>query len=321
VLIYPIFIPQKGCPFQCIYCDQTQFDSAEHIPLETISTQIEQFCLKHKDKPRQIAFYGGTFTGLTLPDREKYYQLAEPFLDNLTSLRISTRPDFIDPEILNWCKEHQIKTIELGIQDFNDEVLRASKRGYTSKQAIDACLMIKQADFELGIQLMPGLPQSTLISHKESMRGLQGVMPGFVRLYPLIILAGTPMWNMMEKGDYTPLSLEEAISICVDYCEWAEQNGVEVIKIGIPSLHQGSKYAGPYHPAFGELVKGERLIRKIIQGYKPDNIIHISEKEISLLTGHKGYNLIKLLKRLEKCSVEIVPLSSLKRGEVRYSTG
>lgn len=318
VLIYPIFIIQKGCPFQCVYCDQTQFDATDQIPFETIRLQLEQFCSKHKAKPKQIAFYGGTFTGLTISEREEYYHLTEPFLDKDTTLRISTRPDYIDAEILSWCKEHQIKTIELGIQDFNDEVLLASKRGYTGMQAIKACLMTKQAGFELGVQLMPGLPHSSPTSRRESIESLQRVMPDFVRLYPVIILAATPLWREWEAGIYTPLSLDEAIDICVEYCEWAEKNGVEVIKIGIPSLHKSSKYAGPYHPAFGELVKGERLIRKIVQGISPDCIIHLEEKEISLLTGHKGYNLIKLWKRLEKCFVQNVQFSDRRITKVGW---
>lgn len=318
MLIYPIFIPQQGCLHSCIYCDQIQFDSVEQLPFNTIQKQLELFCSKHKNQPRQVAFYGGTFTGLTLSERETYYKLVEPFLDNQMTIRISTRPDYINTEILSWCKEHNIKTIELGIQDFNDEVLLASKRGYDAKQAMEACTSVKKAGFELGIQLMPGLPQSSQITRFESMNNLLNVSPDFIRLYPLIILANTPLWKEWEAGKYIPLSLEEAINVCAEYCDFATQAGIKVIKVGIPSLVKGSKSIGPYHPAFGELVKGELLIRKIRQGYNQEETINISCKDISMLTGHKGYNLIKLLERLKKCSVKIEQKSDLKTGEVSY---
>ncbi len=319
MLIYPVFIPQKGCPFRCIYCDQKQFVSVNNIPFERISTQLDQFNLNHINTDKQIAFYGGTFTGLHPEEREDYYRLVEPYLSSKTTIRISTRPDYIDQTIVDWCLNHHIKTIELGIQDFSDSVLTASMRGYSQKQAVDACFMIKQAGLELGVQLMPGLPKSSSDTIQESMECLQRIKPDFLRLYPLIVLSNTPIWEEWEAGNYTPLSLEEAINICVEYKLVTDKIGIEIIKFGIPSLAKGSKHYGPYHPAFGELVKGEMLIRKIIQGYKPEHIIHIAKKDISMLTGHRGYNLIKLLEKLGKCSLEIVPDSNLNKGEISYS--
>lgn len=319
MLIYPIFIPQKGCPFKCIFCDQQQFDSVEIISFETIRSQLAQFCQKHSGTKKQIAFYGGTFTGLSNSERDSYYNLVKPYLDTDTTIRISTRPDYIDPDILAWCADHSIKTIELGIQDFNDEVLIASARGYDKVQAINACLLIKQAGFELGVQLMPGLPSSSAISVTDTMECLAFIVPDFIRLYPLIILSGTALWILWEEGRYQPLELGEAIGICADYCMFAKNHGISVSKIGIPALDKDSKYIGPYHPAFGELVKGELLIRKIEAGIEPDSAIHISEKEISMLTGHKGYNLIKLLKRIRKCSVKLVPDAYLEKGEISFS--
>lgn len=298
MLIFPVFIPQKGCPFHCVFCDQKQFNSVKEVNFKILNEQIQQFCAKHKNEQKQIAFYGGTFTGLAESERDKYYKLVSPYLDSKTSIRISTRPDAVEQDDLDWCKSHHIKTIELGIQDFSDEVLKASRRGYDSKTAIEACFRVKQAEFELGVQLMPGLPGSSPLSHRESSGTLQGVLPDFVRLYPLIILRGTPLWKEWEKGNIEPLTLEEAINICVEYYDIAERNNIAVIKTGIPSLESSTEYVGPYHPAFGELVKGERLIRKIESEYKSGEVIQITMNDISLLTGHQDYNLRKLMKRL-----------------------
>jgi len=319
MLIYPVFIPQQGCPFKCIYCNQASFVSVKEIPFESLSEEIRAFSHAHQEKSKQIAFYGGTFTALSLETREQYFQLIEPFLDDKTSIRISTRPDAVDEEALFWCKEHHVKTIELGIQDFSDEVLAASQRGYNSKTAIEACLRVKQSGFELGVQLMPGLPQSTSASILKSLEMLEEVRPDLLRIYPLIILRDTPLWKEWEAGKIKPLSLEEAISICVLYSEWAENNDVTIIKLGIPSLDNDSNYVGPYHPAFGELVKGERLIRKIVANYQHGKTIHLSGQNISLLTGHQSYNLRKLTQRVDLKTIKIVKDASLNKSEIRFS--
>lgn len=316
MLIYPVFIPQKGCPFQCIYCNQRSFDSTEELSQEDLQQQIRQFCSLNRDKPKQIAFYGGTFTALSRHEREKYYSLVQSCLDDNTSLRISTRPDCVSSDELDWCKEHQVKTIELGIQDFQDVVMEASGRGYDSQSAIDACLRVKQFGFELGVQIMPGLSCLAPASKSNCLDFLEIVKPNFIRIYPLVIIKGTPLWNLYELGKVTPLSLEEAIDLCVHYLDWAERHNIAVIKVGIPSLEKGSDFAGPYHPAFGELVKGERLIRRILLLYKPGKVINLAAQDISLLTGHQGYNLSRLKQRLVSEDVKVRTDKSLLQGDI-----
>jgi len=316
MLIYPVFIPQKGCPFQCIYCNQKSFDSVEELSLEDLQQQIVQFCSSNRNKQKQIAFYGGTFTALSQTDREQYFKIAEPYLDDITSLRISTRPDCAGSDELDWCKEHQVKTIELGIQDFQDAVLEASGRGYDSQTAVEACLRVKQFGFELGVQLMPGLSCLAPASNSDCLDLLEIVKPDFIRIYPLVIIKGTPLWNLYELGKVTPLTLEEAIDLCIHYLDWAERHNITVIKIGIPSLEKDSDYAGPYHPAFGELVKGERLIRKILPFYKPGKVINLAAQDISLLTGQQGYNLSRLKQRLGSEDVKLRTDKSLAQGVI-----
>lgn len=319
MLIYPVFIPQQGCPFRCVYCNQTSFGSVKELPAQDLTEQIGAFCLAHQNEHKQIAFYGGTFTALSLAVRESYYQVVKPFFDDKTTLRVSTRPDAVGAEELDWCGEHKVRTIELGIQDFNDEVLAASCRGYDNKTAVEACLLVRQYGFELGVQLMPGLPCSAPASHLKSLEHLQQVQLDFLRIYPLIILSGTPLWDDYKAGKIQPLSLEEAIDICILYCEWARCNNVSIIKLGIPSLQKGLDYVGPYHPAFGELVKGEMLIREIEQFYEPGKTVHISSKDISLLTGHQDYNLRKLIQRTGLERRKIVADAALPQGEIRLA--
>lgn len=319
MIIYPIFIPNKGCPFKCNFCDQKQFESVKETTLELLTQQVNQFCLNHALQEKQIAFFGGTFTGLPLAEKEMYCKLVEPYLDDKTSIRISTRPDLVDDDELCWCKIRGIKTIELGIQDFNNDVLDKARRGYNTQTALDACYNVKQAGLELGIQLMPGLQGFTTETLNENIKYLSLTTPKYLRIYPLVVLANTPLWDDFQAGLFNPMSLEEAIKVSVILSDAAHDLGIEVIKIGIPSLGKEVKYQGPYHPAFGEIVKAEKLVNSIIDSYTNESTIHIAKKDLSLLHGHKQMGLKKLLKRLDLCSLKIKLEDNLHRGKVYLS--
>ncbi len=319
MLIFPVFIPQEGCPFKCVYCDQQQLDSVRESTLQELEEQIWKFCDRHCSEPKQIAFYGGTFTGLTPEARDKYFNLIKPHLDDKTSIRISTRPDLAGQEELDWCRKFGVRTIELGIQDFNDEVLAASGRGYDGQTAAAACQRVKQAGFELGVQLMPGLPMSSRDSVTRNQETLLKLQPDFLRLYPLIALWGTELWKAWERGDMVLLTLDEAVGLCVEYTELLEFHGIKVIKSGLPALRKNAFYAGPYHPSFGELVRAECLLRKILANCEPCTAVLISAADISLFTGHGGRYLNKLRNGLNSCTLRIVSDPSLSRGEFRFA--
>ncbi len=262
MLIYPVFLPQKGCPFSCIYCQQRSFENVDEPDTKLMKEELDAFVRRNAGNEKQIAFYGGTFTALSLNERILYTYIARSVMDENTTLRISTRPDFISPEILSWCKQNQIKTIELGIQDFDDNVLNQSKRGYNGKTAYDACKLVKEMGFELGIQLILGLPGLSSASQKHNLDMIIRMSPNLLRLYPLVVLENTELWEMTQNGEYTPLELGEAISLCVDFHEKLINTGIKIIKSGIPPLKRGLKYQGPYHPSFGALVQTEFNARK-----------------------------------------------------------
>jgi histone acetyltransferase (RNA polymerase elongator complex component) len=309
----------QGCPYPCIYCDQNQFADVSVQPAEELFSAIDKFIRLHPQADKQIAFYGGTFTAL--PERVR-----SGFLDNIisgfdakTSVRISTRPDCIDADILRWCREHRIKTIELGIQDFSDIVLLASRRGYNSATAISACKMVLSAGFELGIQLMPGLPAANAGTLEYNHEVLLDLKPNFLRLYPLIFIAGTELWQLYLEGRHSPLDLEAAIDICADYYSVAAAGEFEIIKCGVPPIRHDCTIAGPYHPAFGELVLAEVLCRQICQNYRKEQTLEISTRDVSLLIGHQRFALKKLLKRLDLCSIKVRPIIDIARGSIRFS--
>lgn len=288
-LIYPLFIPMQGCPERCIYCDQRKISGAGAFDLDQAQKEVQAFILRNPKREKEIAFYGGSFTALSADYRERILSSIAEVCDSDTSFRISTHPLYIDDSILKHCKKHKVRTIELGIQDWDDDVLKATGRGYTANQAFKACREIQAAGFKLGLQLMPGLPASSEESMLKNRLILNLVRPDLLRLYPLVVIKGTPLAEEFSKGKYQPLSIEEAIDICVDYAELCPLVGVKIIKYGLPSNIEPSEVlAGPYHPAFGELVKQKILYRKICQ--KPQLLDQLEASQLQLLQAHgRGY--------------------------------
>ncbi|MGC9362169.1 MAG: radical SAM protein [Candidatus Syntrophosphaera sp.] len=262
-LIYPVFLPLAGCPSRCVYCDQFKVTGASRFDLEDTLAGIASFISRNPGREKQVAFYGGSFTALPEDFRKELMHKVRSVSDDITSFRISTHPLFVGDDILDWCRQAAISTIELGIQDFCTRVLGQTGRGYTAKEAMEAAIRVKHKGFELGVQLMPGLPGWNDASLKTNHRALESLEPDLLRLYPLIVIRGTPLEEIYRKGEYIPLTLEQAVAQCADYFPLAGAHGIKIIKLGIPSnLKTEDVVAGPWHPAFGESVKKELLSRK-----------------------------------------------------------
>ena len=304
-LIFPIFLPMRGCPGSCIYCDQFRISGSGTDQPPDYDKALK-FLHYHRGKPRQIAFYGGSFTALDTHTREKLLQPLLPELDELGSFRVSTHPLFINTRILNWCKAHRINTIELGIQDFSDSVLAASGRGYDSVTAIQASRLVKNQGFELGVQLMPGLPGWDAGSLDYNHNVVRELRPDILRVYPCLVLKDTPLYYLWSQGQYQPLCLMEAISQSADWQELCTTEGIKLIKLGLPSnLSTDEVAAGPWHPAFGELVKAELLVRSLVKDYPSGSIIKLDKKQRNLIMAHGGLYYDILLDRIKNCSVEL----------------
>ncbi|MBN2830006.1 MAG: radical SAM protein [Candidatus Cloacimonetes bacterium] len=317
MIIYPIFIPQQGCSFQCIYCNQFSITGSSGINQEEILHDLVAFCEFNKHKQKEIAFFGGTFTALPQKIREGYYAIVEPFLDELTTVRYSTRPDCIDEEILKESILQRVSTIELGVQSFSNDELTQSVRGYTQEKAQEACRMVKENGFKLGIQLMLGLPGFSPSSLQLTIERTIHASPDFVRIYPLLVLKDTPLERMYRSGNYKPISLNEALYYSATMMESFEQHGIKVIKTGLHSdiSERDAIIAGPFHPNFGELVKGDIFARRIEKDIDGDSLITVSNKNISLLKGNGAYILKCLENRCHNYIVKVAVDKFLQDGE------
>ncbi len=331
--IAPIFLVHLGCPHRCVFCNQGLITESASPPSPAeVGEQLNTYFLSPKRdlaKQRQIAFYGGSFTGMKESLQEAYLEAAQPYLKQglIDSIRISTRPDDLSDKQLAFLAERGVRTIELGIQSFSDTVLQASRRGYTAQQAFEGICRIQRMGLEAGAQIMIGLPGDTGRESLETVERLSELKPDFVRIYPLLVFPGTDLAEMMQRNQYRPLALTEAVSLCVKMLERLEKAAVPVIRIGLQEQagmrkKEGAVLAGPYHPAFGHLVRSGLYLQKVLAAL-PESAeilsricIRIHPADRPLLAGDRKENIKQLHRMFGAERLCIEEDLSLSRGEV-----
>ena len=298
-----LFIPFNGCPHRCSFCDQRSITGKAYQPTSedvrnAVTTALDS--LKENSIHSEIAFFGGSFTAI---DRDYMLSLLEatvPYIDRFRGIRISTRPDCIDEEVLSLLKSYHVTSIELGAQSMSDTVLTANDRGHTAQDVRVASRLIKDFGFELGLQMMTGLYKSTPESDIDTANQFIGLKPATVRIYPTIVMKGTRLGELYEAGVYQPQTLEEAIELTAHLLTMFDVAGINVIRVGLhdsESLKE-NRLAGPYHPAFKELCESRIMLEKAAELLKelPHGAytLRVSPKCRSKMTGNKKMNLIAL---------------------------
>lgn len=287
----PIFIPHLGCPNNCVFCNQRSISGTRDFDVKRVPFIIDEALttIDQDSTEIQLAYFGGSFTGIDRADMLYLLSLGKSYIDRglISSIRISTRPDYIDREILDILHDHGVGAIELGIQSMSDKVLSGSGRGHTSEDTRRACALIKEYGcFELVGQMMLSLPFSSPEDDRETARQICMMGADKARIYPTMVFSSTPLERMMEDGIYTCPDLEKSVALAADVFGIFCEAGVEVIRIGLAEsegLHSESGIAaGAYHPAMGELVVGEYYRRLIEAELERHNAEDISKKELTI---------------------------------------
>lgn len=263
--IIPIFVPHRGCPHACVFCNQAsitgQTAAVDGKTVEEAIAAYRQTIPAGTDKTVEVAFYGGSFTGIPLAEQSELLVPAAQALaaGQIDGIRLSTRPDYIDRTILANLRHYRVRTIELGVQSLDAAVLAAAKRGHTADAVAAAVDLIREFGFDLGLQLMLGLPDDNPVKFRETVRQTIALRPDFVRIYPTLILKGTELAELYREGRYRPLSLPEAVDLAKTALAAFSRSGIPVIRVGLQpteDIAAGSEVvAGPFHPAFRQLVE------------------------------------------------------------------
>lgn len=269
--VIPIFIPHKGCPFDCIFCNQKRISGQlEEMTLDKMHNIIrEHLQTLDRDTFVEIGFYGGSFTGLPLALQESYLQAVSPYIreGRVRHIKLSTRPDYITEDILDLLAAYNVRTIELGVQSLDEEVLRQSCRGHSAEDVYKACSLIGQYKITLGIQTMIGLPGDSREKDLQTAQAIAALSPQLARIYPTLVIRNTYLEKMYQEGRYKPLELEEAVDTCAGMLEIFETHHIQVIRVGLQPTENISSgadvIAGPFHPAFRQLVESRRMLHRM----------------------------------------------------------
>ncbi|HIU63517.1 MAG TPA: radical SAM protein [Candidatus Avacidaminococcus intestinavium] len=315
--VVPIFIPHAGCPHLCVFCNQKKISGQKEVSLRAVELQIIRYLKWIKPSlSNEIAFYGGSFTALPLGLQTSLLMIGAKYIKNgyAGSIRISTRPDYIDEKIANFLKENHVRVIELGVQSLDDTVLANAERGHTAQQAIDAVNLLKREGFKVGMQLMVGLEDQSFESIIETVKITVALQPDIARIYPVLVIRDTALADKFTKGLYKPLSLEEAVRQAHYINEKLTKAEINVIRIGLQAdtelCAEGNIIAGPFHPSFGELVKSfayREMIAKQLLAVKE------TKQAICILCPPKILSQVKGLKKCNQIYWEsLLPGTTLK---------
>jgi histone acetyltransferase (RNA polymerase elongator complex component) len=330
--IIPIFLPNLGCPHQCAFCNQTSITGVppDTISPETLCLLINEF-LEYKTTQRrsvQVSFYGGNFLGLKKDYIGSLLDETTKFVKNkkVDSIRFSTRPDTISGEQLGIIKDYPVSTIEIGVQSMDNRVLAMAKRGHTALDTEKAAALLKEQNYDLGMQMMVGLPGDDETKSLFTAQRIASFCPDFVRIYPTVVLARSRLAVWYRKGKYTPWSLSRCVSLVKKLYLFFKSKEIPVIRMGLQASEDLAKdstiLAGPYHPAFGHMVHSEIFMDMAVsfleagRGSCDKTVINVHPRSISKMRGLKNKNVKRLKKKFQIKSLEIIPDFSLAEDKL-----
>jgi histone acetyltransferase (RNA polymerase elongator complex component) len=324
----PIFVPHGGCRERCSFCNQRAASGQRKAPTPSEVREVLEKALRslgEKAWSAQIAFFGGSFTAIPPEERRALLAVAKSYVDcgAFAGIRVSTRPDSVEESILDELLAAGVVAVELGAQSMEDAVLAANHRGHTAAQVTDAAARIKRRGLELGLHMMTGLYRATPASDKATALALAALQPDTIRIHPTLVLRDTALTRLYEAGQYTPQTLDSAVESCANILTIFLERNIPVIRLGLhdePSLAE-NLIAGPYHPAFRQLVEGNILLRKALAAIQTAKIppgdvtLEVHPRNLSTMAGQNRRNLAALAQRGYKARIK--PDESLPPLEVR----
>ena len=328
-IVVPFFISHLGCPHRCVFCDQEKIAGAKGVlpSADEMRSKVARYRGTSPGRDFEAAFYGGTFTALPKQDQEYLLGALQPLLASgeLSSLRLSTRPDAVDAEAACFLKGMGVGTVELGVQSMDEEVLQLSGRGHTAADAERAVRALQDAGLSVGVQMMPGLPGDSTERSLASLDRVLSLKPSFLRIYPTLVIAGSALAELHRAGRYLPQTVDEAVSLCTRMLLRAMRAAVPVIRIGLQPTAElespGVLLAGPYHAAFGQLVESElfydlmsSMVAELPKGSRVG--FYAPTGRISDLVGQKRRNLTRLFERFQVLVSAVREDAALSRNEI-----
>lgn len=323
-------MPERACPFRCLYCNQQVItNSSQRLETDAVRATIERYlATQPTGREVKLGFFGGTFTGLPLEEQERLLRVVAPYVENgqIQSVSLSTRPDYIDERRVALLKRYHVGNVELGVQSLDDEVLAASRRGYTAAQVLAAAATIQEAGLEVGMQMMIGLPRDTKERALRTAEQIVATGATNTRIYPTLVVKDTALETLWQRGEYRPLTLEEAVDWTKALIPLFERGGVKVLRVGLHPTEgflNGSDYlAGPFHVSFRELVESALMRERLEEataGIGAESVVIMTAPgAMAAAVGYEGCNRKWLETRYRRVRFAADP--QLEGREVRLVT-
>jgi len=335
--IVPVFIPHAGCPHRCVFCNQTAITGRWGVQIDLGDWRIRarQFLRfrRNHGRPVQIAFFGGNFLGLAAEHIYRLLAQAADFVQagEVQGIRFSTRPDTVNRQTLDMLEHFPVQTVELGVQSMDDDVLRLSRRGHTAADTSAAVDLLKDRNYEVGLQVMVGLPGDDEARLMETGRRIADLKPAFVRIYPTLVLAGSLLGAWYREGRYRPLSVDEAVRQTMPLYRLFRQRGIPVIRTGLQPTEEitsgGAVKAGPFHPAFGHLVQSACFADALRNALRcrviprPVLEIRVHPRSVARMRGLRKANCATLSQEFGFSEVNVRPDSELAEDAIGLPDG
>lgn len=307
-----LFVPHNGCPHACSFCNQREITGQVYQPTSedvVNAAETAKRALGAETENAEIAFFGGSFTAIDREYMTKLLKAAYPYIESgeFSGIRISTRPDAVDEEVLELLAKYGVKSIELGAQSMSEEVLTANRRGHSAQDVRRASELINSYGYSLGLQMMTGMYKSNDEKDRYTAKCLAQLKPDTMRIYPTIVLKGTELFDLYKRGEYIPEKLDDAVELCSDLLKYFEDRDIKVIRLGLHDSEslKDSMAAGAYHPAFRELCESEIIYKNSLEVLKKNNIrngaveFFVNPRSVSRFIGQKRKN----LKRFERLGI------------------
>ncbi|MCT4606374.1 MAG: radical SAM protein [Marinisporobacter sp.] len=332
--IIPIFVPHKGCPFDCVFCNQKKITGrTKEITAKEVDDQIEEYLgtIGNLDeKYVEIAFFGGSFTGIEKIKQEELLRIAYKWKKRgmIKDIRLSTRPDYIDESIMKMLVDYGVSIIELGVQSMNYEVLIKSGRGHTAEDVVNAVKIMKKYPIQIGLQMMIGLPGDTIEIANLTAQKLIDLSPNFVRIYPTLVVKDTYLEKMYLQGNYKSLSIDDAVVISKGLLLKFLKAEILVIRIGLQPTENillGKEViAGPFHPSFRQLVEAKIFKEMLDDAFLKKDIkthssieIQVNDRYVSSLVGHKKENINFIKNKYSIKKIKTIRNNDLKDTSIK----
>ncbi|NLN59941.1 MAG: radical SAM protein [Deltaproteobacteria bacterium] len=330
VMIVPVFLMNKGCPHRCIFCNTRQIAGKTEEPLtkDHLRRRVAR-CIspgRHAGGPVELAFYGGNFTGMPKREQARLLEITNTLMeeDLIHRVRIATRPDDLPPDTLAFLSQHRVGTIEIGVQSMIDDVLERSRRGHTAEDVVRSVRLAKERGFAVSVHLMAGLPGDTEEYFAETIRKIIALKPDMARLHPTLVFPETTLAAMYTAGEYLPLTMANAISLCKRALTQFDKAGIPLIRLGLQETElmkmPGGILAGPFHPAFRSLVEASIFLDMAVQLLLKYNAMEkrvcfsVCPRDISSFRGERNGNIHALMTRFKLNDITIQPDPALERG-------